>query len=155
MNSKPGPDPAVAAAVVRALRTYSGAVDTYVESMRHAHEMHRTDLSALAVVMDRTARGESVTPREIGRAINLSTSATSAMLDRLERVGHVRRLPHPEDRRSVVIEITDSARRAGRDIFGRLGAATEAVMANYTDDELRLVTRFLDDVARASLEARP
>jgi DNA-binding MarR family transcriptional regulator len=36
----------------------------------------------------------------------------TSRLDRLEREGHVRRLPDPEDRRSVVVELTPEGRAA-------------------------------------------
>ncbi|HLR85989.1 MAG TPA: MarR family transcriptional regulator, partial [Nocardioidaceae bacterium] len=49
------------------------------------------------------------------------TSVTNAV-DRLEAAGYVRRFPHPEDRRGVLVEITD----AGRD---KALAATEQLNA--------------------------
>ncbi|WP_305094589.1 MarR family winged helix-turn-helix transcriptional regulator [Prescottella sp. R16] len=49
------------------------------------------------------------------------TSVTNAV-DRLEKAGLVRRVPHPTDRRATLVEITD----AGRDLSRR---ATEALNA--------------------------
>jgi len=118
--------------------------------MGHGYELHRSDLSALAVVMDAAGRGEPVTPRALARAVRISPSATTALLERLETAGHVVRRPHPRDRRSVVVEITDRAISTGAQIFGPVGAATAAVMDEFTEDELQIVVRFLDRVVAAT-----
>lgn len=134
------------AALVQALRTYSVTMDAYIASMSQAHGLHRTDLNALAVVMDQTNRGHRVTPRDLGATVNLSTSATSSMLDRLERAGHITRRQHPHDRRSVVVEITELALQTGGRIFGQLGGATEGLMNRYSDEDIAVVVRFLEEL---------
>jgi DNA-binding MarR family transcriptional regulator len=44
------------------------------------------------------------TPGELARRINLTTGATTRMLDRLLAAGYVTRTPDPRDRRRVIIE---------------------------------------------------
>ncbi|HEY7398247.1 MAG TPA: MarR family transcriptional regulator [Gaiellaceae bacterium] len=51
-------------------------------------------------------------PGALASELELSTGAMTSRLDRLEREGHVRRLPDPEDRRSVVVELTPEGRAA-------------------------------------------
>jgi DNA-binding MarR family transcriptional regulator len=96
--------------------------------------------------MDQTSRGQRVTPRDLGAVINLSTSATSSMLDRLERAGHITRKQHPHDRRSVVVEITELALQTGGRIFGQLGGATDALMSRYSDEDIMVVVGFLEEL---------
>src|SRR5437764_1201404 len=45
---------------------------------------------------------------DLSRSLMLSSGAMTNRLDRLERVGLVRRVPDPRDRRGVLIELTDS-----------------------------------------------
>lgn len=47
-------------------------------------------------------------PTELSQLLYLTTGAMTRRLDRLERSGHVRRLPHGSDRRSVVVQLTAS-----------------------------------------------
>jgi DNA-binding MarR family transcriptional regulator len=54
-------------------------------------------------------------PGALAADIELSSGAMTSRLDRLEEAGLVRRLPDPEDRRGVVIELTD----AGRETWDR------------------------------------
>jgi len=44
------------------------------------------------------------------------------------------------------LETTDQALRTGGEIFGPVGAATAAVMDEFSEEELRVVVRFLDRV---------
>lgn len=144
-----------AEAVVRGLRSYAGAVDTYLDGVRGRRHLNRSDLTALAVVMDQGTRGHLVTPTDLGKAVHLSTSATSSMIDRLERSGHLTRRQHPDDRRSVVVEVTDETRRMGGEIFGRLGRATVEVIDDYSPAQLRLIAEFLERVAAAAAAIAP
>lgn len=136
------------------LRTFANEIERYVGEMSHVHTMHRTDLAAISMVMDQ--RG--ATPSEISAAIGLSPSATSAMLDRLERAGHVERVRDDHDRRSVHVQVTDSALDVGAAMFGLLGRHLRSVLADVDDGELArtaaLVARLNEAVRAARDEAR-
>lgn len=136
--------------VMRSLRLYVGAVETYIAAASHARHLHRTDLTALSIVMDQSHRGVPVTPGVLSRAVKLSASATTSMIDRLEKAGHVVRATHPDDRRSVVIELTERAEETGDHLFRPLADATETIMSSYTPEQLQLVVRFLDDLTHAA-----
>lgn len=140
--------------VVRALRALTNESEAYVAAAGREAAMHRTDLSGLALVMDLAKTGEQPTPGRLSAELQLSAPATSAMLDRLERLGHVRRTPHPTDRRSVVVEMTDHAREVGAAMFGRLGAHVGPVLARRTEEELAVIAAFLEDAVEATADAR-
>src|SRR6478672_13807007 len=65
-----------------------------------------------------------LSPTRLGRGLMLSSAGVTSRIDRLERRGFVRRLPDPNDRRGVIIELTD----AGLDIVDA------AVAANSVSD---------------------
>lgn len=52
------------------------------------------------------------TPGELARHSNLTSGAMTNRLDRLEEAGLVRRLPDPDDRRRIQVELTDAGHRA-------------------------------------------
>jgi DNA-binding MarR family transcriptional regulator len=62
-------------------------------------------------------------PTEFSSALMLTSSGTTKRLDHLERAGLITREPDPEDRRGVLIALTD----AGRDLIDR---ASDAHLAN-------------------------
>src|SRR3954452_3950321 len=60
-------------------------------------------LSALRVV----GPPHRLSPGRLGKGLMLSSAGVTSRIDRLERRGLVRRLPDPDDRRGVIIELTD------------------------------------------------
>lgn len=144
----------VAAALVDALRDYVVETDAYVDDKGGEAGLHRSDLNALAHVQRAAVTGENLTPGALAQLLRLSPPATSALLGRLEQVGHVRRSHSPTDRRRVQIEMSEQAASVARGVFAPLGAAVGRAMDEYSDDDLRLVLRFLRDVTAATHQAR-
>jgi DNA-binding MarR family transcriptional regulator len=73
------------------------------------------------------------TPGKLSDRLGLSSGAMTNRLDRLEAEGLVRRLPDPNDRRSVVVELTDEGLQRWREATGRQ-ARVEADIASTLDD---------------------
>ncbi len=60
--------------------------------------------------------GHSLSPCDIGEELSVTRGTVTGLLDSLERQHLVRRLPHPDDRRMLLIELTDE----GRGLLDRL-----------------------------------
>lgn len=56
--------------------------------------------------------GRPLTPSQISERTVKSSATTTSTLDTLERRGFIRRTPNPNDRRSLLIEITEDGRTA-------------------------------------------
>jgi DNA-binding MarR family transcriptional regulator len=80
---------------------------------------------------------------ELGAATGLSAGAITTLVDRLERDGFVRRVDDPDDRRRVLVELTDTARQAVLELWGLL-AEGEPWLLRLTADELRLLRDYLN-----------
>jgi DNA-binding MarR family transcriptional regulator len=65
---------------------------------------------------------------KLAERAELSSGAMTNRLDRLEETGLVRRVPDPDDRRSVKVELTDHGLKVWEDAL-RTGAAQEALVA--------------------------
>ncbi len=48
-----------------------------------------------------------LSPTRLGRGLMLSSAGITSRIDRLERRGLVRRIPDPDDRRGVIVELTE------------------------------------------------
>jgi DNA-binding MarR family transcriptional regulator len=128
------------------LRRLTVEVDAVGSRFADLHGMGRTDVRALVAIMDAARGGQALTAGALGSAVELSSASVTALVDRLERAGHVHRVRDAEDRRRVVLEMTESAMRAGGEFFGGLQHDLEAAMRSYTDEELAVVRRFLDEM---------
>lgn len=87
-----------------------------------------------------------LTPTELGRRLSLSSGAITALVDRLERGGHVERRPNPGDRRSsVVLPVPEGLEEAGRHLRPAATELLEAT-AEFTEEERAAVGRYLEVV---------
>ena len=130
------------------LRRLTVELDAVGQRFADLHGLNRTDVRALVAIMDAARGGESLTAGRLGAAVDLSSASVTALLDRLEKVGHVRRTRDADDRRRVVLEMSDTAMAAGAAHFGALQRDLALAMADYSDDELGVVRRFLEDMTR-------
>ncbi|HEV7187025.1 MAG TPA: MarR family transcriptional regulator [Blastococcus sp.] len=138
------------------LRRLTVELDAVGQRFADLHGLNRTDVRALVAIMDAARGGESLTAGRLGAAVDLSSASVTALLDRLERVGHVRRTRDADDRRRVVLEMSDTAMAAGAEHFGALQRDLAGAMEGYTDEELDVVRRFLEDMTRViERHARP
>jgi DNA-binding MarR family transcriptional regulator len=73
---------------------------------------------------------------ELSRATGLSSAATTSMIDRLERKGFVRRVREADDRRQVLVEMTeDGSARVWR-LYGPLVEEGARLLERFTRSEL-------------------
>ena len=54
---------------------------------------------------------EPLTPTEVSARLTVTSATVTGLLDTLESRGLARRRPHPDDRRRVLVEITNDGRR--------------------------------------------
>lgn len=128
------------------LRRLSIELDAVGARFAELHGLGRTDVRALVAIMDAARGGAALTAGGLGAAVDLSSASVTALVDRLERAGHVRRVRDPGDRRRVVLEMSESAMAAGAAFFGGLQRDLVAAMDGYTDAELAVVRRFLAEM---------
>ena len=136
------------------LRRFNLETDRFVSGFAVSHGLHRTQLNALAVMMEANRSGHALTPGELGAALSLSSPATTAMLDRLAAAGHVDRTRSSVDRRKVELAISDQAQQVGRELFLPLSRHLTAALADYSDAELEIIIRFLTDMIEGTAEVR-
>lgn len=130
------------------LRVLGSEIDRLDEAVAARMALHRTDLRCMEI----TARAGVVSAGELAERAGLSTSAVTSVVDRVERLGFVRRVRDATDRRRVLVEVTDLGRTRGREAFQGLIEGTQAVLAGYSTGELALLERFVGEI-RAVLVA--
>ncbi len=138
-----------------------------VESQRLAHafadrhRLHATDFEGLIHVMDAEGRGAPLTPGDLSSALGLTSGATTAVIDRLERHELVRRDRDDADRRKVHLRFAERGMSVSLEFFGGLRATSDALMAGFSDAELGTVHRFMTQMAdllaahRAAVQTPP
>lgn len=128
------------------LQDYAGEAELLGQAFAGRHRLHPTDLHALLAVIRADTAGEPLTPGALGARLGLSTGATTALVNRLERAGHVRRSRESTDRRRVTLRQAENAARIGGAFFGPLGDRMDAALGGFDDAELAAAARFLSTV---------
>ena len=126
------------------VRRQQNAQDAFDEAAYWRLGINRSDGTALDII----EQHGQMTAGQLAKASGLSTGAITTLLDRLERAGYVRRVRDDVDRRRVLVELTDEARRRIGEIWGPIAEASAGWLARYSDEELVLIR----DVLRSSRE---
>lgn len=114
-----------------------------------AHGMHPTDVRALICLLDAERAGTPATAGLLAVGLGLNSAGTTAVLDRLERLGLIARTRDPEDRRRVLLTVEARAKGLGHQWFGPLITRTTAPLRDFDEDQVRAIRLFL----QAALEA--
>ncbi len=108
----------------------------------------RPDRSAVRPATSSSTPG-GLGPSALGRRLGIRSASATALVDRLESAGHVRRVPHPSDR----LRQTVTATEAGTDdVLGALRPLIDRVedaAATLSAAEATAAIRFLAQVAEA------
>jgi DNA-binding MarR family transcriptional regulator len=129
--------------LVHLLRAVTVDLDLLGATFASTHGLHPTDVRALIHLLDADRTGAAATPGWLGAQVGLNSASTTALIDRLERLGHVRRSRDPTDRRRVLLSVAPTAVELGWTFFGPLIQRLITAMQVFTDDELDTARRFL------------
>ncbi|MGW0135955.1 MarR family winged helix-turn-helix transcriptional regulator [Streptomyces sp. NPDC003299] len=93
------------------------------------------------------ARSEPrLTAGRLAEITGMSTSATTAVLDRMEKAGFIERVRDPADRRRVIVVSTGRREQELAAAFAPLKDVMTAVLESYDDDQLVLIAQFTQRV---------
>ena len=96
-------------------------------------------LSALRIV----GPPHRLSPTRLGKGLMLTSAGVTSRLDRLERRGLVTRLPDPDDRRGVIVELTDHGLELVDAAVGANTASDEHLLSPLEPDEIRTLEALL------------
>ena len=131
------------AALNLAIRRQQNTTDAFDEAVAAALGINRTDLRCLDIL----EQEGSITAGRLAERMGLSTGATTAVLDRLERAGFARRVRDASDRRRVLVELTPEVQKRSWEYYAPLAERAEELYGRYTEEELGLLLDFMQTAA--------
>lgn len=137
------------AAVLRSLRDYRTAESTVRRSARDSMGMGETDILALRYLLRAQASGQVTVPKDLSRFLGITSASTTSLIDRLVASGHVRREPHPTDRRSIVVVPTVKSDEEVRVTLGDMHRRMMTVAETLSAEEAHVVLDFLRRMTQA------
>ena len=101
--------------------------------------LHTTDLECLDLILLRGGASAG----ELAEATGLTSGAMTAVIDRLERKGYVRRVADPNDRRRREVRIRPEAIRPIEAVYAPIQRRMTALWSTYSQRDLELIADFI------------
>lgn len=139
MSSDTFDGPSLHDAVLQEMRALTGVVDQLDHAAAKRLELNRTDYRCLEILSDQGA----MTAKALAGAMDVTTGGMTTVIDRLERADYARRIPHPHDRRQILVEPTSALAARAKKIYGPLMLGTQAMIGGLDDGDLTVVANFL------------
>ncbi|MFI5565773.1 MarR family winged helix-turn-helix transcriptional regulator [Streptomyces sp. NPDC051740] len=139
--------------LVHSLRAVTVEFDLPGAEFAARHGLHPTDVRALIHLLDAARAGTRATPGRLGGQLRLNSSGTTALVDRLERLGWVRRSRDTADRRRVLLEVEEEAIQLGWTFFGPVIGEVVTAAEGFQEGELETVRRFPASVLESTRRA--
>lgn len=139
--------------VLNAVRSYRNAEAQIRRRTQDSMGMNEKDLQALRFLMQARHTGDSLGPKDLSRLLGISTASTTALIDRLENGGYVKRCPRPNDRRAWEIVPTGISDEEVRHTVGDMHRRMIEAAAGLSPEEAQTVIRFMKRLQDALEEA--
>jgi DNA-binding MarR family transcriptional regulator len=141
----------LASRALRELEIVGGRVEALVADVARRYGLSHAALNALAVI---EGNGTPLPTGEISARMHITTGTMTTVLDTLERNRYIRRLPDPDDRRRVLVDITPAAQTVLDQMLPEVQQRAKAIMGVLDDDALHALLDTLATVTEA-IDAAP
>jgi DNA-binding MarR family transcriptional regulator len=84
-----------------------------------------------------------LSPTQLSKVLMLTSAGVTSRLDRLEQRGLLLRGPDPEDRRGVIVELTEPGSRLAEQAVGAAAEAQGTLLSGLTVREIKTLGRLL------------
>ena len=142
-------------AVLNALRRYRSAETAMRRRTRDSMGMGETDLLAIRFLLQAQRAGRTVSPKDLSAYLKISSASTTILIDRLVRSNHVRRDPHPTDRRALVVTPTTETDEEVRATLGIMHRRMMGIAEGLSAADARVVATFLEQMRSAVEQIDP
>ena len=110
------------------------------------HRLSPAARQALAVL---EGADRPLSPTTIAERLLVTTASTTSLLDTLERRRLVRRSPDPDDRRKVLVTLTEDGRQVVDQFLPQVVALQTALMAGLTEQQRHQLMESLTTIREA------
>ena len=118
-----------------AVRDYGIQLTQFRNAMNEWAGLNATDMECIRLLFIKGI----ATPSELARHTGLTSGATTAMLDRLEKAGLIERRPNPNDRRGTLIAPAQSSAEKAASWFESARTAQDELISTYSESELEII----------------
>lgn len=127
-----------------AVRDYGVNLTLFRNAMSEWAGLNVTDMECLRLLFQKGI----ATPSELSKFTGLTSGATTAMLDRLEKAGLIERRPNPNDRRGTLIAPLQSSSEKAASWFESARKSQDELVSSYSESELEIIADAFERFAK-------
>ena len=127
-----------------AVRDYGVNLTLFSNAMSEWAGLNVTDMECLRLLFQKGI----ATPSELSKFTGLTSGATTAMLDRLEKAGLIERQPNPNDRRGTLIAPAQSSAEKAASWFESARKSQDELVSSYSESELEIIADAFERFAK-------
>jgi DNA-binding MarR family transcriptional regulator len=128
--------------VLFAVRSLYASIEQFDAKVALKMDIDRTALRAVNA-LERSA----LSPAELANILALTSGSITALLDRLEKDGHVERAKSKEDGRRSEVKLSKRTRTKAHGYYSKLGEAISTSFASKNSQELEQIVSTLKSLA--------
>jgi len=129
--------------IVEALRAFGAAEAALRRRSQGVLRLSENDVAAMRYLLRARDDGRRVGPKELGEYLGIQSSSVTAMLDRLERAGRLRRESSPGDRRALVVVPMVPDGEDQRAVLGEVRPELVGIAESLAPGHAQIVLEFL------------
>lgn len=141
--------------VLESLRLYRAADAAMRRRTQDEMSMGDNELLAMRMIIRQTRDDETTTPTDVARYLGITTTATTVLLDKLEKAGHIARTAHPRDRRMIALVATAHSVEEVRTTLGNAQQRMLSATRGLSDRSADAIVEFLDEMTRTVDQVLP
>lgn len=111
------------------------AVKKSIERDIRTYGMNPTEFAVLELIYN---KGEQ-TVQKIGEKVLIASSSITYVVDKLEKKELLRRTPNPDDRRIILVSITEEGRKMMDEIFPNHSRSVQRILGGLDAEEKSLI----------------
>ncbi|MGW5675003.1 MarR family winged helix-turn-helix transcriptional regulator [Streptomyces sp. NPDC003860] len=135
--------------IVDELRSWGANYTEFTRRFAAQLGLHSTDAAALVEILYAEDQGQPLSLARLGERVSLTSGATTALVDRLEKAGHiVRTRGEHSDRRVVTLRSGPEIGKAATAFFTPFADRMATMMSAYPPELIGQFEEFLKDMRR-------
>jgi len=108
----------------------------FVQTVAESSGMHTTDIKCLDFLVE----ARSVTAGDLARFTGLTTGAITAVIDRMEKAGFIKRTADSNDRRKIIIKLLVEHPKHSQVVHSLFTNQMPKILSEYTSNEIAIIT---------------
>lgn len=127
---------------------FSRALDRNNERIAEEEGLSASELRTMFYIAERV----TVTPKQLSEHMRVTTAAVTFITRRLVAIDMIKRSEHPDDRRSILLELTPRAHKAMTRIHSEFDEMVRGATSALSLEQLEAFTEALTTVGTAIIE---